>query len=64
MTIQPRRQCSCGLMPIVERRKTPFATSVQVKCRCGRHGAAILYTKPKDEAWAVSCAVDGWDLDL
>jgi hypothetical protein len=51
-------------MPIVERRKTPFATSVQVKCRCGRHGAAILYTKPKDEAWAVSCAVDGWDLDL
>lgn len=62
MTIQPRRECACGLMPILTTRIEPFTTMVMVKCSCGHHGAAVFYKKPEHKEWAEQSAVDGWDL--
>lgn len=62
MTPTPRRQCACGLIPILVTRIESFTTMVMVKCRCGQHGGAVFYKKPEQKEWAEQAAIDGWDL--
>lgn len=61
MTIRP---CAapCGQIPSVIRRTVKGINSVQVECACGKHGAAVLFTKPEQRAWAEQAALDGWNL--
>lgn len=35
---------------------------MQLVCRCGNHGATLMYTKPEDRARMQQAAWDGWAL--
>lgn len=56
------RACHCGHLPRITERMVNNVHMVQIRCKCGNHGAALLSTKRGQEEKMRQAAVDGWNL--
>lgn len=59
MTIRP---CKCGSTPEFDRSISGSVYIIQLRCKCGRHGATLMFTKPDDRLKMEQAAVDGWNM--
>lgn len=57
-----RRPCKCGATPTIEESVSFPIHIIQVQCKCGLKGAALMYTKPQDRERMRQAAADGWNL--
>ena len=56
--------CKCGELPTVYEGKLDDSNLVQVRCKCGNHGAQLLYQKEADRERTIVAACDGWYFGL
>jgi len=59
MTIRP---CKCGATPKFSRRQSGVIYIIRLECKCGRHGATLMFSKPDDRLKMERAAVDGWNI--
>jgi hypothetical protein len=59
MTLTP---CQCGAVPEFESKSRYGIYSVQVVCKCGKHSASVLFSKPAERDKCVQAVADGWNL--
>lgn len=60
-TIHP---CQCGQTPAYVHTSHSGGAIQQLRltCVCGHKGAALLYSKPEDEAYMRQAGIDGWNM--
>lgn len=58
------RPCPCGSTPTLTESERYGIQIMRLECRCGKPGAALLYTKPEDRAKMQQAAWDGWNLSM
>ena len=51
----------CGSIPTVNEQTLSGIHTVQIECRCGRHGAFVMFTKVADRERCIQAAADGWN---
>ena len=56
------KPCRCGSTPTLVESSQPGIRIMRLECKCGQHGATLLYTKPQDRARMAQAAWDGWNL--
>ena len=56
------RPCQCGATPKISEWADGATKVLQLACKCGQHGCAIMYTKSEDRMRCAQAAVDGWNM--
>jgi hypothetical protein len=54
--------CKCGQTPKFLTCHDGPEPLLQLRCKCGRHGASLRYRTPEQKALAMQAAIDGWNL--
>lgn len=52
----------CGQLPAITESERSGIQILRVECKCGAHGATLMYSKPQDRARMLQAAADGWNL--
>lgn len=56
------RPCRCGLTPTLTESERYRIQIMRLECKCGNHGATLMYSRPEDRAKMQQAAWDGWNL--